>query len=190
MRFILKKNDGDNLQTQSNERARVKDTRKNYGCDSCVYCAGRVGRLSIDKIVKESGTSKGAFLYHFKNRKALFCALVEEYVDHLNERMNFHMSKYQDAEEPLILGYASWYEDFDKDDGGFAVLGVALLALLLHEPDALKPFHDWYAKVFKMVQDSPIKTPQLLTAIMAFEGFFFTHKMGFDSLDKETKEAT
>ena len=37
-----------------------------------------VGRLSIDKIVKESGTSKGAFLYHFKNRKALFCALVEE----------------------------------------------------------------------------------------------------------------
>ena len=36
-----------------------------------------------------------------------------------------------------------------------------------------------------MVQDSPIKTPQLLTAIMAFEGFFFTHKMGFDSLDKE-----
>ena len=100
------------------------------------------------------------------------------------------MSKYQDAEEPLILGYASWYEDFDKDDGGFAVLGVALLALLLHEPDALKPFHDWYAKVFKMVQDSPIKTPQLLTAIMAFEGFFFTHKMGFDSLDKETKEAT
>ena len=36
-----------------------------------------VGRLSIDKIVKESGTSKGAFLYHFKNRKALFCALVE-----------------------------------------------------------------------------------------------------------------
>ena len=136
-----------------------------------------VGRLSIDKIVKESGTSKGAFLYHFKNRKALFCALVEEYVDHLNERMNFHMSKYQDAEEPLILGYASWYEDFDKDDGGFAVLGVALLALLLHEPDALKPFHDWYAKVFKMVQDSPIKTPQLLTAIMAFEGFFFTHKI-------------
>lgn len=149
-----------------------------------------VGRLSIDKIVKESGTSKGAFLYHFKNRKALFCALVEEYVDHLNERMNAHMGKYQNSEEPLILGYASWYEDFDKDDGGYAVLGVALLALLLHEPDALKPFHDWYAKVFKMVQDSPIKTPQLLTAIMAFEGFFFTHKMGFDSLDKETKEAT
>lgn len=149
-----------------------------------------VGRLSIDKIVKESGTSKGAFLYHFKNRKALFCALVEEYVDHLNERMNAHMGKYQNSEEPLILGYASWYEDFDKDDGGYAVLGVALLALLLHEPDALKPFHDWYAKVFKMVQDSPIKTPQLLTAIMAFEGFFFTRKMGFDSLDKETKEAT
>ncbi len=65
-----------------------------------------VGRLSIDKIVKESGTSKGAFLYHFKNRKALFCALVEEYVDHLNERMNFHMSKYQDAEEPLKIGRA------------------------------------------------------------------------------------
>ena len=66
-----------------------------------------VGRLSIDKIVKESGTSKGAFLYHFKNRKALFCALVEEYVDHLNERMNAHMGKYQNSEEPLILGYAS-----------------------------------------------------------------------------------
>ncbi|WP_418848127.1 TetR/AcrR family transcriptional regulator, partial [Parasutterella sp.] len=65
-----------------------------------------VGRLSIDKIVKESGTSKGAFLYHFKNRKALFCALVEEYVDHLNERMNAHMGKYQNSEEPLILGYA------------------------------------------------------------------------------------
>lgn len=149
-----------------------------------------VGRLSIDKVAKEAGVSKGAFLYHFNTRKALFCALVEEYVDHLNERLNANTAKYNDAQEPLILGYASWYKDFDQDDRGFAMLGVALLALLLHEPDALKPFHDWYAMLFKRVQESPIKTPQLITAIMAFEGFFFTHKMGFDSLDKETKEAT
>lgn len=149
-----------------------------------------VGRLSMDKVAKEAGISKGALLYHFNTRKSLFCALVEDYVDHLNERLNANTNKYKNAEEPLILGYASWYKDFDKDDRGFALLGVALLALLLHEPEALKPFHDWYAQLFKRVQASPIKTPQLITAIMAFEGFFFTHKMGFDSLDKETKAAT
>lgn len=149
-----------------------------------------VAALSIDKIVKESGTSKGSFLYHFKNKQALFHALVEEYVNHLDERMNFHTSKYEGAAEPLILGYASWYADFDKDDLGFAALGVALLALQLHDPQALKPFHDWYVRLFERVKKSDIATPRFLTAIMAFEGFFFTHKMGFDSLDKETKEAT
>jgi len=149
-----------------------------------------VAALSIDKIVKESGTSKGSFLYHFKNKQALFHALVEEYVNHLDERMNFHTSKYKDAAEPLILGYASWYADFDKDDRGFAAFGVAILALQLHDPQALKPFYDWYARLFKKIQESDIATPRFLAAIMAFEGFFFTHKMGFDSMDKETKIAT
>lgn len=149
-----------------------------------------VAALSIDKIVKESQTSKGAFLYHFKNKKALFHALVEEYVQHLDERLTTNMAKFADKKEPLAPGYASWYEGFDEDDGGFAALGVALLALHLHEPESLKPFHDWYQRLFEMVKKSPIDTPRLLTAIMAFEGFFFTHKMGFDTLDKETKEAT
>lgn len=149
-----------------------------------------VAALSIDKIVKESGTSKGSFLYHFKNKQALFHALVEEYVKHLDERLSFHTAKYEDAEEPLILGYESWYADFDKDDRGFAAFGVAILALQLHDPQALKPFYDWYARLFERIKKSNIATPRLLTAIMAFEGFFFTHKMGFDSMDKETKEAT
>lgn len=149
-----------------------------------------VAALSIDKIVKESETSKGAFLYHFKNKKALFHALVEEYVRHLDERLSSNLAKFSEKKEPLVPGYASWYEGFDKDDGGYAALGVALLALHLHEPEALKPFHDWYQRLFQMVQNSSIDTPRLLTAIMAFEGFFFTHKMGFDTLDKETKEAT
>ena len=69
-------------------------------------------------------------------------------------------------------------------------MGVALLALHLHEAESLKPFHDWYQRLFEIVKKSPIDTPRLFTAIMAFEGFFFTHKMGFDTLDKETKEAT
>ena len=61
-----------------------------------------VGRLSIDKIVKESGTSKGAFLYHFKNRKALFCALVEEYVDHLNEFSHEQVPRCRGTFDPRI----------------------------------------------------------------------------------------
>lgn len=149
-----------------------------------------VAALSIDKVVKESQASKGAFLYHFKNKKALFEALVEEYVRHLDERLNANLARFQDRKEPLVPGYASWYEGFDRDDEGYAALGVALLALHLHEPEALKPFHDWYRRLFQMVKSSPIDTPRLLTAIMAFEGFFFTHKMGFDTLDKETKEQT
>lgn len=46
------------------------------------------------------------------------------------------MAKFADKKEPLAPGYASWYEGFDEDDGGFAALGVALLALHLHEPES------------------------------------------------------
>ncbi|MEI3243649.1 MAG: TetR/AcrR family transcriptional regulator [Holdemanella sp.] len=41
--------------------------------------------LSIDRVIKEAGVSKGSFMYHFPSRQALIEALVNEYAAHLGE---------------------------------------------------------------------------------------------------------
>ncbi len=146
------------------------------------------GALSMDAVVKEFKTSKGAFLYHFKNKKSLYKALVEEYVVHLDERLQTHMDMYPDAKDPFVLGYAARSRSFDRDDGGYAALGIALLALNIHDPEALEPFRQWYGKIFRKIQDSGQETSHLLSAIMAFEGFFFVRKLGFNGFDEKTKD--
>lgn len=63
--------------------------------------------LSIDRVIKEAGVSKGSFMYHFPSRQALIEALVNEYAAHLGEVQTGLTNKAK-SDCPMLEAYAEW----------------------------------------------------------------------------------
>ena len=112
-----------------------------------------IGALTMDRAAQAAGMSKGACMYHFKNKRALHAALIEDYAAHLDGQMKRH--------EALFEGRP------------------ALLSNFVHDDELMKPVHDWYQKLWFRIQALPEaeRLPRFV-AIMALEGFFYTRKFG------------
>ena len=71
--------------------------------------------LSIDRVIKEAGVSKGSFMYHFPSRQALIEALVNEYAAHLGEVQTGLTNKAK-SDCPMLEAYAEWYKGFTSGE--------------------------------------------------------------------------
>lgn len=49
-----------------------------------------IGALTMERAATKAGISKGACMYHFKSKRALQAALVEEYAAHLSSELARH----------------------------------------------------------------------------------------------------
>ena len=49
-----------------------------------------IGALTMDKVAEAAGVSKGACMYHFRSKRALQAALLEDYAEHLNTELERH----------------------------------------------------------------------------------------------------
>ena len=128
-----------------------------------------IGALTMDRAAQAAGMSKGACMYHFKNKRALHAALIEDYAAHLDGQMKRH--------EALVPGFVEWFKTFEADSRDWADVGVALLSNFVHDDELMKPVHDWYQKLWFRIQALPEaeRLPRFV-AIMALEGFFYTRK--------------
>ena len=141
-----------------------------------------IGALTMDKTAEAAGVSKGACMYHFKSKRALQAALLEDYAEHLEAELARHEAMFEGTpEETLVPGYIEWFKNFDADDNGWARVGVALLSAFSHDEELMKPVRDWYEKLYARINALPAdRRSETLVAVMALEGFFYTHKFGVD----------
>lgn len=99
---------------------------------------------SSNRIVKRAGVGKGALFYHFKNKAALFCQLVEAGLALLEAEL---FSALDDAEPDLIARYRR----FARAKLGFYVRHPEVLnffaAIYLRGDLARPEFHELGAKV-------------------------------------------
>lgn len=147
-------------------------------------------RLTMDRVSQCSNMSKGAVMYHFPTKKALIVALFTEYAEHLNSEFEAHVRPFQadHADRALLLGFLAWFQSFDKDNKGWANVGIVLLSQHAHDPELLTPVRNWYERVFtRLRQQAGAKKPEHLLVLMALEGLFYTHKFGLDLVTKEEK---
>ena len=130
-----------------------------------------IGALTMDRAAQAAGMSKGACMYHFKNKRALHAALIEDYAAHLDGQMKRH--------ETLVPGFVEWFKTFEADSRDWADVGVALLSNFVHDDELMKPVHDWYQRLWGRILALPEeeRVPRFV-AIMALEGFFYTKKFG------------
>ena len=141
-----------------------------------------IGALTMDKVAEAAGVSKGACMYHFKSKRALQAALLEDYAEHLNTELERHEAMFEGTpDETLVPGYIEWFKSFDTADNGWARVGVALLSNFSHDAELMQPVRDWYEKLYARINALPDdRRAETLVAIMALEGFFYTHKFGVD----------
>jgi TetR/AcrR family transcriptional repressor of nem operon len=72
---------------------------------------------SVDQILEESGSSKGAFFHHFENKRALAHALVQRYVDADLEMLRQGLEAAASAADPIekVLVFFRHYEDWAEE---------------------------------------------------------------------------
>ncbi len=151
-----------------------------------------IDALTMDRVAQVAQVSKGACMYHFRTKRALMAALIEDYAAHLREGLLRHEAMFEgEPEETLIPGFVEWYREFDADNRGWAVIGVHLLSQVVQDPELMKPVQDWYREVFERVEKLPEeKRAPAALAVMALEGLFYTRKFGMDRLDLGLKMKT
>lgn len=148
-----------------------------------------IERLSMDRVAERAGMSKGAVMYHFRTKRALLEALVEEYAAHLEERLRESEALFAGTpEETFFSGYVEWFRSFDRDNANWAQIGTSLCSQNFQDPDLLEPVRRWYEQTFNRLRALPSeKQPMAFLCVMALEGLFYTHKFGLDPLREDEK---
>lgn len=107
---------------EPSERRSVRGTRQRL-IDAAVRVFARHGyhKATVDEIVSECGSSKGAFYFHFDGKEALFAGLLEEFADRLARAVE---EAVRTAQEPgsarvaaairAALGLFAEYEDLSR----------------------------------------------------------------------------
>jgi TetR/AcrR family transcriptional regulator, transcriptional repressor for nem operon len=72
---------------------------------------------SVDQILDESGSSKGAFFHHFESKRALAHALVERYVDADLEMLRAGLDVAESVDDPVekVRAFLGFYENWSGD---------------------------------------------------------------------------
>lgn len=149
-----------------------------------------LGALTMDRAAEKAGVSKGACMYHFKTKRELQAALLQDYADHLDAELRRHEALFVGTpDETFVPGYIEWFRSFDRDNTGWARVGVALLSSFAHDAELIRPVRDWYRRLYARIEALPEATRvQTLVAVMALEGFFYTHKFGMDLAGADAKD--
>lgn len=150
-----------------------------------------VDALTMDRSAKEAGLSKGACMYHFKNKRELYAALIADYAQHLEAEQRRHEALFKGRpDETLVPGFIEWFKSFEQDSRAWADVGVALLSQFVHDEELMAPVYEWYERLFHRIDALPEeeRVPAFV-AVMALEGFFYTRKFGVNPKRSALNEA-
>lgn len=150
-----------------------------------------VDALTMDRAAKEAGLSKGACMYHFKNKRELYAALIADYAQHLEAEQRRHEALFKGRpDETLVPGFIEWFKSFEKDSRAWADVGVALLSQFVHDEELMAPVYEWYERLFHRIDALPEEERvSAFVAVMALEGFFYTRKFGVNPKRSALNEA-
>lgn len=145
--------------------------------------------LSHQGIANRLGQSKATILYHYPTKKALWEALVDDYVAHLNIEEEKAMAPFLMAGltpgEAIIPAMIPWYRRFHLNKEGWASIGVALMGLHIHDHNLTRPIRSWYKSLYNKVYSGGFHKDNAQMITMLFVGIFVSIKLGIEALSYE-----
>lgn len=147
--------------------------------------------VTMEHVAEKASVSKGALTYHFNNKRALHLALIENYVAHMDEEFTKYVSLFSgDEADTIVAGYIEWFKAFQRNNSGWAAVGVSLLSNFVLDEQLMAPVRQWYQRLFdRIAQLPPERRTPVLVCILAMEGLFYAHKFGIDLIPGDMKKA-
>ena len=137
-----------------------------------------VGRLTLDAVAVEAGTSKGGLLYHFASRDALITAMVERHANAFSASLEASMAADPEPPGRWTRAYLrSSASPADPVEGDAAATG--LLAAMVSSPALADPLRDQYAAWREQVADDGLPEEDAMIVALAADGLWMADLLGF-----------
>ncbi len=149
--------------------------------------------LTHSAVAARVGISKSAVHWHFPTKVALLEGLIDDYVRHLRSEEARHEAPFIEAglsaEEAVLPSMWGWFLDFRCNREGWIGLGSTLMSLSLTYPDIVEPIRQWYRELYQKIDQSGVNPIEGTVAMMVFDEFFNSSKLGIQTLSIERLKA-
>lgn len=78
--------------------------------------------------------------------------------------------------------------DFSRNAEGWVEIGAALIGLHQNDKALLEPIRGWYRDLYERIAQSGLPREKAFAAMMTFDGFFNSMKLGLYVLEREAFE--
>lgn len=136
-----------------------------------------VGRLTLDAVAAEAGTSKGGLLYHFASREALITAMVERHGEAFSASIAAAMAGDPEPRGRWTRGYLRTTAPHDGFTDGATAMG--LLAAMASNPALADPLREQYAAWRAQMADDGIPETDAMVVALAADGLWMADLLGF-----------
>lgn len=143
-----------------------------------------VSRFTIGHIAKQAGVTKGTLLYHFHDKDQLLAHLLDEYVDHLEEKLYEGIAaakasaRYAEDADETVAGFIEWYRRFRREDASYTAFGTTILAMSAANDAIRRRAQEWYESLFAKLRAS--NCCDAIGIVLMLEGLFFLRHMRLD----------
>ena len=136
-----------------------------------------VGKLTLDAVAVEAGTSKGGLLYHFASREALITAMVERHVNAFSQSLEAEMAEDNSSSGRWTRAYLRTTAPLDGPTDGATATG--LLAAMASNPALADPLRERYAAWRAQMADDGIPEADAMVVALAADGLWMADLLGF-----------
>lgn len=124
--------------------------------------------LTLDRVAKEAGVSKGGLLYHFPTKDALVAALLERYITDTDAQLEAALERDTEPGAWARANFTLLANTTHAPEGG-----TALLAAALTNPQLLAGAHEAYRRWQRRAEADDLE-PGLGTLLrLALDGWWF-----------------
>ncbi|RFU66610.1 TetR/AcrR family transcriptional regulator [Peribacillus glennii] len=168
----------------SNRRSTL--TRDHILLEACrLVSRDGVSNLTLEKVAKEAGVSKGGLLYHFPSKETLIKGMIDDMLKRSYQDIDYYLSKENDEPGKWLRAFI---QTTFKEVGRKDLISPGLMSMLLANTELLdswrKTYADWTENIENDNQDLLIAS----IVRLACEGLWFTDLLGFSPVQGEFRQ--
>ncbi len=161
-------------------------TRENILIKACELLAREgVTHLTIEKVAKEAGISKGGLLYHFPSKEALIKAMIDDMLKRSNEDIEERLKVDDSASGQWLRAFIqTTFGEYGRKD----LISPALLSTLLANPDLIESWRNTYGDWTENIEKDNNNLIIATIVRLACEGLWFTDLLDFNPVKGELRQ--
>ena len=143
-----------------------------------------VGNLTLEKVAKEAGVSKGGLLYHFSSKDELIKQMLYSVTKKYDDGLNVQVERDNSPGKWSRAYLAETLHDLQHEQ----VMSAGLLAGIATNPELLQHFQKQYEKWQQHIEQDDID-PVLATIVrLAADGLWFSQMFGLAPVNPDMQK--